>query len=206
MSQNAQNVSNAKPRAAGAIYRAPLIPAKDLPTDAVEKLSELLANLGYASDDGLTNSFDISNENFTAWGGDIVGSYRTSYEETFGLTLIETKEDVFKALHGDENVLVTESGLAIVHSSKDLDYGTWVFEVALSGNRVKRIVVPEGKITEREDVDHQDGELLGYGITISTRPVTLEIDGKTFTSVTAVEYIATIEDGSGDEPEDAEGE
>lgn len=196
MAPSASNVSNATPNAAGAIFRSPLIPVGDLPTDAVESLPSDLANLGYASDDGLSNSFDISNENFTAWGGDTVGSYRTSYEETFGLTLIETKEDVFKALHGDENVVVTEAGFAVVHRSADLDYGTWVFEVALSGNRVKRIIVPEGKITDREDVDHQDGELLGYGITISTRPVTLDVAGETFTGVTAVEYIAEV-GGSG---------
>lgn len=192
---NASNVSNAKPNAAGAIYRAPLLEAADLPTDAVAPLPSQAQNLGYASDEGLSNSFDISNETFNAWGGDTVLTVRTTYEETFALAFIETNEEVFKVLHGDENVIVTESGMTIVHKSKDLDYGTWIFEVALAGNRVKRIVVPEAKITDREDVDHQDGELLSYGITLMTRPVEMEIGGTTHRGVTAVEYIASTASG-----------
>lgn len=188
---NASNVSNAKPNAAGAIYRAPLMESDDLPTDAVADLPAEALNLGYASEDGLANSFDISTETFNAWGGDTVLTVRTTYAEMFSLSFIETNAPVFRVLHGDDNVIETESGLTIVHTSKDLDYGTWFFEIALTGNRAKRIVVPDAKITEREDVNHTDGNLLSYGATLTTRPREVEIDGQTFRGVTAIEYIAT---------------
>lgn len=190
---NAQNVSNARPGAAGAIFSLP--PGETAPTDAVTPLADSVINYGYASDDGLSNSFDISNESFNAWGGDTVLTVRTSYEETFGFSLIETNANGMKAVHGDDNVIVTESGMTVFHTSHDLEYRTWIFEILLTGGRVKRIVVPDGKITDREDVNYQDGELVMYGVTLATRPVEVEIGGETKTGVTAIEYIAKIESG-----------
>lgn len=192
---NEQSVTNVRGNAAGSIHRAPLMDVENLPTDAIADLPAEAANLGMASEDGLTNSFDISNESFVDQNGNTVLTVQTSYEETLGFAFIDTNEAVFKALHGDENVITTESGLTVVHRGKDLDYGTWFFELELTGNRVKRIVVPAAKITEREDVDHQVGELLNYGITLTTRPVTMDIGGTTFTDVTAVEFIAKINGG-----------
>lgn len=191
--QNAQNVSNARPGAAGAIFSLP--PGATAPTDAVTALAQDVINYGYASDDGLSNSFDISNESFNAWGGDNVLTVRTSYEETFGFSLIETNENGMRAVHGEDNVIVTESGMTVFHTSQDLEYRTWIFEILLTGNRVKRIVVPDGKITDREDVNYQDGELVMYGVTLATRPVEVEIGGETKRGVTAIEYIAKIESG-----------
>lgn len=58
------NVSAAKPKLSGAIFRAPL--GKDLPKDAKSKLNEAFKELGYASEDGLTNENSADTESIKA--------------------------------------------------------------------------------------------------------------------------------------------
>ena len=62
----------------------------------------------------------------------------------------------------------------------------YVFEILLTGDRVKRIVVPNAKITEVGDVSYVDGEPIGYEVTLSAFP---DADGNT-----ATEYIAALDD------------
>ncbi len=66
---NSKNVSVGKPKKAGAIFRAPL--GSTLPTDATTTLDAAFVQLGYASEDGLTNSNSPESDNIAAWGGDI---------------------------------------------------------------------------------------------------------------------------------------
>ena len=60
-----------------------------------------------------------------------------------------------------------------------------MFEFALTGNRVKRIVVPNGTLGELDDVAYQDGEAIVYTPTINALP---DADGNT-----AYEYIAYVQ-------------
>ena len=46
----------------------------------------------------------------------------------------------------------------------------WAFEMVLTGNTLKRVVVPDGVVTEIGDITYVDGEAVGYELTITARP------------------------------------
>lgn len=180
---NALNVSVGKPMAAGGVYAAALPVAP--PTNAVDPLPSVFVGLGYCSDDGLTNSVDISTETVTAWGGDAVLTVRTSQSETFSWTFIESlNAEVLKQVYGADNVVEGADGIAFAHSTAELPAQCYVFEILMTGNKIKRIVVPNGKITEIGDVTYTDGDPIGYEVTLACSP---DAQG-----VTVYEYIADI--------------
>lgn len=184
MVQTASNVSVGKPTAAGGIFAGPV--STNPPVDARSTLVAGIEGLGYVSDEGLTNSIEVDTETITAWGGDTVLTVRTSRQETFVFTFIETNEPVLKEVYGPSNVTVDEEtgDIAVLHNAKELPSRLYVFEIVMTGNKVKRIVVPNAKINELGDVVYVDGEPIGYEVTLGAFP---DADGNT-----AYEYIAEI--------------
>lgn len=78
---NSKNVTGAKPKVAGAIYRAPLGTA--LPTDATTALAAEYKDLGYVSDEGITQSESKDSSNVVAFGGDVVYITEGEHTDTF---------------------------------------------------------------------------------------------------------------------------
>lgn len=182
MANNSANVSVGKPSAAGGIYSA--ASGTTAPTNATTALVEAFKGLGYVSDEGLTNAIELDTTNITAWGGDTVQTVTSSRTETFSWTFIETNTDVLKEVYGQDNVTDTAGALTVLHNAKELPSRVYAFEILLTGNRVKRIVVPNGKITEVGEVVYQDGEPIGYSVTLTCFP---DSAGNT-----VYEYIASI--------------
>lgn len=176
------NVSVGKPNVGGAVFVAPA--TAELPTNASAELAAAFENVGYCSEDGLTNSVVTESSSIKAWGGDEVLNIQTSRSETFAFSMIETNEAALRQVYGDENLTVSGSALNIKHNSKLKTNHIWVFEILLNNDRVKRIVVPCGKITTVADIVYKDGEPIKYGVTLSALPDT---NGNT-----AYEYIADL--------------
>lgn len=179
---DATNVSVGKPSAAGGIFAGDTSVAA--PTDATTALPAGLAGLGYVSDEGLTNTIEIDTTDIIAWGGDKVLTVRTSRSESFTWTFIETNAAVLGEVYGPDNVTDSAGDLTVVHNNKDLPARLYVFEILLTGNKVKRIVVPNGQIVEVGDIVYVDGEPIGYPVTLSCYP---DSSGNT-----VYEYIAEI--------------
>lgn len=174
--QNVNNVTVAKPTVAGAIYRAPL--GTTLPADAITDLDSAFASLGYVSEDGMTNSNSMSSENIKAWGGDIVYTSETEKTDTFSFKLIEALNvDVLKAVYGDANVSGSlAEGIVVKANSKPQQAASWVVDTILNNGVLKRVVIPNAKVTEVADIVYKDSELLGYETTLTAVPDT---DGQT---------------------------
>lgn len=161
------NVTAAKPKVGGAIYAAPV--GTTLPTDATSTLDEAFKEMGYASEDGITNTNSPESDTIKAWGGDTVLTLLTSKEDTFKFTLIEAlNEEVLKVVYGNTNVTGTlATGLTIKSNAKDLEEHAWVIEMVLKDNAVKRIVIPQAKVTDIGDITYADGDAVGYETTLS---------------------------------------
>lgn len=167
---NVQNVSTGKPKTGGAIYVAPV--NTTLPTDATTTLNEAFKALGYVSEDGLTNDNSPESETIKAWGGDTVLVMQTSKADTFGFTLIEVlNEDVLKFIYGDGNVSGSlETGFTVKANAKEAGAKAVVIEMILRDGALKRIVIPQGKVSEVGTITYSDGDAVGYETTLEAMP------------------------------------
>lgn len=169
---NTANVTAGKPKIGGAVYRAPL--GTTLPTDAVTALNEAFVDMGYVSEDGVTNSNTIESDDIKAWGGDTVLALQTDKTDTFQMTLIESMNvNVLKAVFGDDNVTGTLStGITVEANAAEQEDAAWVIDMIARGNVKHRVVIPSGKISEVGDTVYSDTEAVGFEITVTATPDT----------------------------------
>lgn len=180
---DAKNVSFGKPKATGAVFVAPA--GTTLPTDATTALNAAFKGLGYVSEDGLVNSVETDTENVNAWGGDLVLVGQTSFSETFTVNLLETNAEALKVYYGADNVSVSGDNITITQNSGVLPNVAVIFELVMTGGRVKRIVVPNAQIVDRSgEITYVDGEPIAYPAVFTAYP---DSNGNTHT-----EYIAVV--------------
>ena len=167
---NASNVSVGKPKIGGALFVAPIGTA--LPTDATSVLDAAFENLGFVSDAGVTNSNSADSDTINAWGGTAVLSVQTSKEDTFNYTLLEAlNPTVLKHVYGDANVSGNlTDGLSVIANATPQAEHSLVIEMVLQGNVKKRIVIPQGRVTNVDTRSYVDNEAIGYNTTLFCAP------------------------------------
>ena len=166
---NKENVAVGKPKVGGAIHVAPS--GTTLPTDATTALDAAFVNLGYVSEEGLTNSNSAAVETIRAWGKDIIYS-KDGDDETYSWTLLEVLDaNVQKFIRGADNVTVAEGGAMSVQVKRpsartQMEENVIVVEMILH-NRAVRHVIPRGVITEVGEVSYVDDDTVGYQVTVT---------------------------------------
>ena len=170
MANNANNVSVAKPKVGGAIYRADI--GTTLPTNAVDALDEAFKALGYVSEDGLTNANSYESEDIVSWDGVVVETSEGTKTDTFTFKLIESlNTEVLKSVFGDSNVTgALATGITVTSNATAQESKSWVVDMIMKNGALKRIVIPDGKVTAVADVTYKRDELVGYEITVSAVP------------------------------------
>ncbi len=173
-------VSFGKPQATGAVYVAPA--GTILPTDATTDLDASFVNLGYVSEDGLVESIETDTTDIVAWGGDTVLSGQTSFAATYTVNLLETTPEVMKLLYGEDNVVASGDALTSVKVTADtLERCVVVFELALTGGRIERIVLPSAQVVDRSgETSYTDGEAIIYPAVFKAYPVNKAYANKYF--------------------------
>lgn len=164
------NVMPGRPLATGGAYNAPLGTA--LPADEKTALNAAFQALGYVSEDGIKIKRNRSTDSTKAWGGDIILTTQSEYGEEITLTLVESlRGQVLKTVFGSANVTVTPATssagtkTAVATSSDLLEHYSWVFEMA-AGVKRRRVVIPDGQVTEVSEVGYTDSDAIAYEIKI----------------------------------------
>jgi len=181
------NVSAGKPKPAGAVFRAPAGTA--LPTDASTALDTAYVELGFVSDDGISNANSAETDDVYAWGGTPVLNVQNEKSDEWTMTLIESlNPNVLKTVYGEENVTVSGSAITVKSTASQLAESVYVIDMALKGGALKRVVIPVGALSEVGEIVYKDDEPIGYEITIKAMD-----DGN---GVTHYEYIKLPEGAS----------
>jgi len=179
---NVSNVSTGKPKVAGAIYRAPTGTA--LPTDASSTLNSAFVELGFVSEDGVTNNNTPDSDKVQAWGGATVLVLQTEKTDEWTMTLIESlNPEVLKTVYGNSKVTVSQNLITVQATADQLDDQSYVIDMVLKGGALKRVVIPNGSLSEVGEIVYKDDEPIGYEITLNALPDT--------SGVTHYEYILT---------------
>lgn len=165
MGNNANYVQAGKPKNNGAIFRAPFGTA--LPTSTSDALSDAFKCLGLVSDSGVDNDNSPESDTKKAWGGSTIMVTQTEKKDTWKYTLLESLNvDLLKVIYGNDNVKGTlETGVTVDATSDEQESGVWVIDTVL-GDCNKRIVIPNGKISEMGTVTYKDDDPVGYELTV----------------------------------------
>jgi hypothetical protein len=134
------------------------------PADADTALTGF-SDLGYVSEDGVTETRDRSTNAIKAWqNAATVREVVTEASLQYKLTLLETKAETVEAFYGttvnagDGSVTIVPSATGGAHS--------YVIDV-VDGADFIRTYIPLGEIIEVGDQVYASGEAIGYEVTIS---------------------------------------
>lgn len=165
---NVTEVTAGKPKVGGHVYRAPI--GTTLPTDATTALAQAFIDMGYISDDGVTNSNSPESTVINAWGGTPVLTIQESKADTYQLTFISAENvEVQKMVYGDDNVTGSSfsTGVSVTANAKELDDYAYVIEMIARGDIAHRVVIPCAKPSEIGDIVYSDTEAVGYEVTLN---------------------------------------
>lgn len=172
--------SNVRVAVTGAVYRAPTATAA--PTSADSALNVAFVDLGYVSDDGVTETRDRTTNQIRAWqNADLVREVVTDSALSYQFTLIETKEAVVELFYG-ASVDGADGSIDIVPSATG-GRQSFVIDV-VDGDDLIRVYLPSAEITEVGDQVYQSGEAIGYQVTVTGYPVS---------GVTATKFYSALE-------------
>lgn len=118
-------------------------------------------DLGFISEDGVTETQDASVEKIKNMAGATVRVVQTEHSLMYQFKLIESNEDVLAAYYGAD----PEDGISGVMGAR----APWVIDV-FDGDAVVRICVPDGAIIERADVMYSNGEPIAFDVTVECYP------------------------------------
>lgn len=160
----ALNSSNVRVAVTGSISVAPL--GTTGPTSLTTALAGF-SDLGYVSEDGVTESTDRQTDEIKAWqNADVVRNIVTGASKSWQFTMIESKKETLELYYGGAT---TANGSIIIRPAETGGRKCYVLDIVDSSN-LTRFWLPEAEITEVGDVSYKNGEPIGYDVTITAYP------------------------------------
>lgn len=165
------NVSVGKGLKGGYLFSAPVGTTLPVKYDTkAEDLDEAFVNLGYVSEDGISNAIDQDSENYPDMNGDTIESASSTYTETMVFTLVEQKKDTLAEEYGQQNVTDTAGQITAKHNSDPKEQRSYVLLLVLKDGRRQTTVVPKGQVTEVGEKQYVSTDLVGRELTVTCYP------------------------------------
>lgn len=154
----------------GAVAVAPIGTA--MPTDARSALAAAWDDSGYISEDGLSVTITRSTSPIRDWSKSNVRNLLTEFGGTLALSFLQVDEFAAKRMFGANNVTVAAASLTageqitIAIGAELPPNEAWCFSMK-DGNRRVRVLVPNGQMTEVNQVDFKPdaGNIIGGTLT-----------------------------------------
>jgi len=157
----------------GAILSAPIGTA--LPTMCGATLDAKFTDSGYVSDDGLETNIDISTNDITEWGGNVIRKVPKSSDNSIDFTLLNFDYASLCQAFGSENVTKTAANTthgtqcAVAIGSTLPTAKSWVF-LMKDGDAAIMIVLPNAQVTKWGKLAFKASDAVGLNPTISCYP------------------------------------
>ncbi len=133
------------------------------PTNATAALGNTWKDLGYASEDGVTETTEQSTNVLRAWQK--AKKVRTLIEEgtvRYKFTLIQTNADTVAFYYGGK---VETDGSIVIDPTKQRPIIAMDIDV-IDGDNIIRAYAPEAQVVEVGDQVYANGEPIGYEVTV----------------------------------------
>lgn len=156
----------------GAIMDAPLGTA--LPTSATAATTGFTGS-GYITEDGLSLTIDRSTKDLTDWSGATVRKVLENFDGTLSWSEMEMSYEALCHAFGKENVkkvvATKDHGEQItVEVGAELpEARSWVFNM-VDGNNAMRVVVPNGQVTEIDEITFAATDSINLPLTLACYP------------------------------------
>lgn len=171
------NATKVRVGTTGAVYVGATSSAA--PTTATSSLTGF-TDLGYIHSDGVTETRDRSTNQIRAWqNADLVREVVTEATATFQFTLLETSLEAVAAYYGS-SVDLTD-GSVEVNPAATGGRKSFVIDL-IDGTDAIRTYVPSGEILAVGDQVYQNGEPVGFDVTITAYASDLGYSFKKFYS------------------------
>lgn len=141
-----------------------------LPEKASSELDKAMTALGLVGEDGVSEKTSRGSNKVKAWGGSDARVVQDDFGVEYTFTLLETGEVQLKEIHGAGNVEKVASSdmdeLKIKINKDPLPNRAYVFDIK-DGDTKVRIVVPNGQITDIDEVKYTHKDVTAYAVTVT---------------------------------------
>ena len=160
------NAADVRVGVTGTIKTAPA--GTTLPTTAAVALNAAFFDLGYLTQDGLSESVDSSITDLIAWQNSaVVRRTLDSDSLSYSFTLFQTDPDTLKFYYGNYDTTVPTVG-HVGYTGALGPIQPMVFDI-LDGAHVTRLVLPAAQLTGRGEVSYAAGGT-SYPVTVTAYP------------------------------------
>lgn len=152
-------------RATGMFYHAPANTA--LPTSLSGTLDTAWVHVGDVTDAGITLALNKTIQNLRNWANKIKRVIVTEHSETIQSPIMDTTEESFKAVFGDENVTVANSKVTVNLSSSALPAEEAFLWIMKDGDDLLAIGCTKGQVTAVDNVNFAPNNAINWTPTIT---------------------------------------